>query len=109
MGIKMARQKFCGKFLRNYKGEKKTCKIHCGISKYIKGKNIKEFCEVCGAYNEGYDKGRASKIKTIKKCQLLTCNKVASRVICEGQYIIAVCPCHSKGHEWRDIKKGEVK
>lgn len=100
----------CRKFLRDYPGKNRNYKIYCGVSKRIEGcKKIKEFCELCGAYNKGYDKGYAKKIQTVKKCQLLTCNKFASRVICEGAFLINVCPAHSNGHEWRDIKEDNVK
>lgn len=102
--------KFCRNFLRIYKGKKKDHRVYCGVTKTIERcKRLREFCEVCNAYNKGWEDGYAKKIKTVKKCQLLTCNKSATRVICKGSYLFNVCSCHSNGHEWREIEEGDVK
>ncbi len=104
------RPKHCRKFLREHKGKGKICKIFCGVAKRVEGcKKIKEYCDVCGAYNNGFEAGYTENIKTVKKCQVLTCSKVAARIVCQDEFLFNVCANHSKGFDWREIKEEDLK
>jgi len=95
------KKKSCKTVIRIHKG----VKIRCGFTNRVGDKKIKEYCSMCSAYNNGYKNGYAKKIRAKRRCQVLTCNKEASRIICTGQHLINVCPSHSKGHEWKEIKE----
>lgn len=106
------KKRSCGGYVSTHRG----CKLYCGKSKtFGDGEIVKEYCSNCTAHHKGYKEGYNAKIKTKHTCQLLTCGKTATRVVCiqdiahQNSYIIEVCGPHSNGYEWKELKKDKEK
>lgn len=99
--MKRRKLKSCACFIRLHK---KKYKIYCGKIKQTGNGIIREHCEICTAYNNGWDEGFKKKIQSKRTCQLITCSKIATRMICEKEFLIDVCGPHSNGKQWKEIK-----
>jgi len=93
--------KTCGTFVKVYKEKK----LYCGRRKFFENKLVKIRCEVCKSYDKGWADGFTEKIKKTNICQIITCCKAASYVICDGEYLINVCRSHARGKDCRPVTK----